>query len=184
MENRPAVLVDVDGVLNPNLCGKTRSICKCHPTWRGFVAKLSREERYWLKVNPEHGGLLTELAEATGAELIWASYWQGHANTWVSPKVGLPQTLPFVPIPACSGSQYTVGEWKAHWVADWAKGRPFVWFDDEPDVPGALNGLADQKGLGAYRVITVDPEFGLIGEHVEEAKEWLKALPSAPPTSP
>ena len=85
----PLVLVDVDGVLNP-----ARSHALGYRRHWVFPAGLAHR----LLLNPSHGPMLTELAEAAGAELVWASYWRNRANTWVAPRVGLP-SLRFVPIP-------------------------------------------------------------------------------------
>src|SRR5262249_55433647 len=75
---RPLVLVDVDGVLNP-----ARSHALGYRRHWVFPAGLAHR----LLLNPSHGPMLTELAEAAGAELVWASYWRNRANTWVAPRV-------------------------------------------------------------------------------------------------
>jgi hypothetical protein len=86
---RPALLVDVDGVLNALLrCNKPRATCPCHPGWRHVWARPFGDISYRLSLNPAHGPALLELAAATHAELVWATTWQEHANTWVGPKVG------------------------------------------------------------------------------------------------
>src|ERR1700739_1296523 len=43
-------------------------------------------------LSPLHGRMLTELANAGGAELVWATYWQNRANTWIAPRVGTAAT--------------------------------------------------------------------------------------------
>jgi HAD domain in Swiss Army Knife RNA repair proteins len=159
----PLVLLDVDGVLNP-LERPNRGFRrhKCSPN--GVTYKL------WL--NAGHGRLLLDLAEAAGAELAWASYWCEHANTWISPRVGLP-ALPFVPIPRFPGaaSAATLGAWKARHVVSWAEGRPFVWFEDEPDV---LDLLADDPDAGDHFLVSVDPRVGLTEGHIDRAAAWLR----------
>ena len=75
----PLVLVDVDGVLNP-----ARSHALGYRRHWVFPAGLAHR----LLLNPSHGPMLTELAGAAGAELVWASYWRNRANTWVAPRVG------------------------------------------------------------------------------------------------
>jgi hypothetical protein len=168
---KPAVLVDVDGVLNAFFgCNKPRETCPCHPGWTRLWARSSTG-RFRLTLNPAHGGMLRDLAHGAGADLVWATYWGEEANTWVSPTVGLPTDLPHVPIPECD-DESTVGEWKALHVARWATGRPFVWFEDELDVPAALAGI----GLPSpHLVVTVDAGAGLSPDDIERARTWLAA---------
>ncbi|QXJ26054.1 hypothetical protein AGRA3207_007642 [Actinomadura graeca] len=161
----PLVLLDVDGVLNPferPHRGYRRH--RCSPNGITF--------RLWL--DPGHGPSLLELAESTGAELAWASYWCHNANEWIGPRIGLPD-LPYVPIPRFPGvgEGRTLGSWKARHVAAWAEGRPFVWFEDEPD---ATECIAREPDVADHLLVAVDPLTGLTGRHLELAAGWLNAL--------
>jgi HAD domain in Swiss Army Knife RNA repair proteins len=157
----PLVLLDVDGVLNP---------LQRSPGYQRYRA-APNGITYRLLLNPRHGPLLTRLAEETGAELVWASYWTDSANEWIGPRVGLPP-LRAVPIPP-RDARYSYGAWKARHVTDWIGDRPFVWLEDEPDVPGLV---ASAPGLGPHLVVPVDPEEGLTNVHVEQARDWLEQL--------
>lgn len=159
--NTPLVLLDVDGVLNP--LRRSPGYQRYRATPNGIT--------YRILLNPRHGPLLTGLAETTGAELVWASYWADAANEWIAPRIGLPR-LPAIPIPP-RDPRYTFGGWKARHVAEWIGARPFVWLEDEPDVPGAL---AEGPELGPYLIVSVDPENGLHDGHVEQARDWLEQL--------
>jgi hypothetical protein len=161
----PLVLVDVDGVLNagqPGAGGYRR-----HWVFPGGIP-------YRLSLNPLHGQMLADLAGAADAELAWASYWQGRANTWIAPRVGLPP-IRHVPIPNRwrHRARSSLGTWKAAAVAAWAGRAPFVWFEDEPDVPGYL---ARRPGVGRHLVVTVDPATGLTHRHLQQARTWLGDL--------
>ncbi|MFI6522147.1 HAD domain-containing protein [Spirillospora sp. NPDC050679] len=161
----PLVLVDVDGVLNPFKRpprGFRRH--RCSPNGITF--------RLWL--NAGHGPMLLDLAEQAGAELAWASYWCDNANEWIAPRVGLPR-LPFVPIPGFPGVEEggTLGSWKARHVAAWVEGRPFVWFEDEPD---ATDCIAAEEGVGDHLLVATDPMVGITEGDVERAAEWLRSL--------
>jgi hypothetical protein len=189
MSDKPYALVDVDGVLNafPECGGPP--YCRCHPHLaRVFVRPGGRKFR--LYVNPQHGRMLLDFAGKTGAELAWGTMWEEDANTYVGPAVGLPKLpvapLP-VPVPAESlgipASQWPGGVrpapgrlWtpptKAHGFVPWMAGRPFVWFEDEPEEKAAADELATQP----HHVVLVDPREGLQQAHLDEAAAWLADL--------
>jgi hypothetical protein len=161
----PLILVDVDGVLNagqPEVGGYRRH----------WVFPFGIPRR--LSLHPMHGQMLSELAAAANAELVWASYWRGRANTWIAPRIGLP-SIRHVPIPSRGRrrARSSLGTWKAAHVAAWIGQAPFVWFEDEPDVPGYL---ARQPGLGGHLIVTIDPATGLTRHHVAQARAWLGDL--------
>jgi hypothetical protein len=157
----PLVLLDVDGVLNP---------LQRSPGYQRYRA-APNGVTYRLLLNPRHGPLLTSLAERTGAELVWASYWTDTANDWIGPRVGLPR-LRAIPIPP-RDPRFSYGAWKARHVAGWIGDRPFVWLEDEPDVSETL---AAESALGPHLIVPVDPEEGLTDVHVERARDWLEQL--------
>ncbi|MBC6463144.1 hypothetical protein HKK72_35710 [Actinomadura sp. HBU206391] len=155
------MLLDVDGVLNP-VRRVHRGYRRYRATPHGVTFKL------WL--DAAHGRLLRRLIADSGTELVWASYWCAYANEWIGPRIGLPQ-LPFVPIPdRPAGSGLSLGAWKARHVALWAGKRPFVWFEDEPDVTDCL---MTEQNIGEHLLVPVDPLVGLTEDHVEQARAWL-----------
>jgi hypothetical protein len=160
----PLILVDVDGVLNPG-----RSSSDAYRSHWVFPSGIAHR----LLLNPLHGRMLTGLAEATGAELVWATYWRHRANTWIAPRIGLPRHR-FVPIPTRwkLRRRSSPGHWKARHVAAWIGRTPFVWLEDDPNIP---RWLAGQPGLGRHLVVTVDPATGLNHHHVEQARTWLSS---------
>jgi len=156
---KPLILIDVDGVLNPDFSAKTRKHLVWHKGWVIVHADVDGYT-YRLTLNPEHGDWLKTLAAETGAELAWGSTWENYANTHIGPVLGLPE-LPWAPAPRGS---------KAHGVIPWTQGRPFVWFDDDPLVKRDCSGV-DQPHL----IVEVDERAGLTQAHVEQARDWLKA---------
>ena len=166
-ERSAAVLLDVDGVLNP--------LRRAHRGYRRYRARPGGITfKLWL--DAAHGRLLRTLVADTGAELVWASYWCAHANDWIAPRLGLPE-LPFVPIPDRPlGAELSLGAWKARHVAAWAGERPFVWFEDEPDV---TESLLTEQGIGEHLLVAVDPRLGLMQDHLDRARTWLTGLNGA-----
>jgi HAD domain in Swiss Army Knife RNA repair proteins len=165
----PLILVDVDGVLNPSKPG-------AGGYRRQWVFPAGVAHR--LLLDPGHGRMLSELAAAGDAELVWATYWRNRANKWIAPRIGLP-SLRFVPIPSHWGSRarLSLGHWKALHVAAWIGQTPFVWFEDDPNVPSCLT---QQPGLGRHLTVTVDPVIGLTRHHIEQAWRWLDDLRAYP----
>jgi hypothetical protein len=167
-DRRAAVLLDVDGVLNP--------VLRAHRGYRRYRA-CPDGVTFKLWLNTAHGQLLRRLIADTRAELVWASYWCEKANDWIGPRLGLPP-LSHVPIPQRPhGAEPSLGAWKARHVALWAKARPFVWFEDEPDVTECL--LTEQT-IGEHLLVAVDPLVGLTEEHLDRARAWLGRLGDGP----
>jgi hypothetical protein len=167
--------LDVDGVLNPE-----------DSTRYGFnMHHLTVDGVTWpVALNPAHGPMLMDLAARTGAELAWGTTWEYHANDLVAEHVGLPNDLPWAPMTPRPrwgrGSGASTGMWKAQNVVAFAAGRPFVWFDDEPDAAASVDQLARTEAVGQHLVVRVRPWRGLGPEHLAKAEQWLTALNAEP----
>lgn len=157
---RPLILIDVDGVLNPSFSVETRRRLQYHEGWITRKASPHGIE-FRLFLNPLHGKWLKDLAAATGAELAWGTTWEKFANQHVGPHLGLPG-LPFVSFAGCRH--------KAQGIVPWTSGRPFVWFDDEPDAGPVTAKLAGDQ---PHKVIWVSERTGLTREHITCARDWL-----------
>lgn len=162
---RPLILLDVDGVLNP--------WHKQGPRWLSVKA-VCDGATFPVVLNPEHGPMLLQLAAETGAELVWATTWEHHANREIGPLIGLPE-LPVIEVN--SGPDAPRVHPKTPPVAEYVKGRPFVWFDDDLDRADRLY-LKGHDGVDRFRVIDVGPREGLRPLHIERAAEWLASLAS------
>jgi hypothetical protein len=157
---RPLILLDVDGVLNP--------WHKQGPHWLSVKA-ICDGVTYPVVLNPEHGPMLLTLAQETGAELVWATTWQEHANREIGRLIGLPE-LPVIAVN--SGPSAPRVHPKTPPVADYVNRRPFVWFDDDLERADRLY-LKGHDNVDRFRIIDVGPRKGLRSLHVEQAAEWL-----------
>ncbi|WP_228835612.1 hypothetical protein [Nocardia abscessus] len=176
--------IDVDGPLNPYAAKRERrpagyetfrkltdSRCSRYPGEPARRVKL----RVWL--NPEHGRQLLRLAELY--ELTWATSWSEEANTWIAPKVGLPE-LPVVAWPTMydAGPEQTF--WKTRHLVSHAAGRPFAWIDDEISE-------RDRDFVGYYHdgqalLHHVDPRVGLCGRDFDILESWARMIAAAQAT--
>jgi hypothetical protein len=163
MTDRPLILVDVDGVLNVITTAKERRRLCFHEGWRQKRVELDAGafRLFW---NPASGPLLRRLAAETGAELAWGTTWEEYANLVVGPLLGLPR-LPVAPVADFPR--------KADGLVPWTAGRPFVWFDDEPDAAEVTAKLA---GGQPHLVVQVDEREGLTGRHADTARDWLRRI--------
>ncbi|MFC6081057.1 HAD domain-containing protein [Sphaerisporangium aureirubrum] len=164
-DDRPLLLLDVDGVVNPQL---PRS-----KAWRRYRCVVDNE-RYNVRLNPEHGEQLLRLSERAGGQLVWATSWDHHANVHIGPRLGLPR-LPVITMD--HASQWRTWHdplvmYKTPKVARYVAGRPFVWFDDDFRAGDQLH-LEEHPDVGEFLLIHVDPRRGLTTEHLAEAADWL-----------
>jgi hypothetical protein len=157
------LLLDVDGVLNP--------IRRSSPRFRRFEC-AAEGEWFRLLLDPRHGAKLTALRRETGATLTWATTWGERANEEIAPRIGLPP-LPVIPIDRDPPRPPGVNLKTWH-VAEYVRGRPFVWFDDDLG-PADLEFLRGHPGVGEFLVVAVDPRDGLGDAHLDAARRWLTA---------
>lgn len=161
---KPLIVVDVDGVLNPQRPspGYREHIVYPYCEWWNGEDPLA----VWL--NKDHGPWLTDLADATSADLVWGTGWGAQADFWIAPSIGLPG-MRVISMHGWDSRRCTFGHWKARRITAWAHQRPFVWFDDEPDA----RARSAQYARGPHLVVEVNPQQGLTLEHIQEAQQWL-----------
>lgn len=167
----PAVLIDVDGVLNPYRA-------KPHRRPAGYGTHRLRPNgwadrkplRVWL--HPEHGPMLLDLAERADVELWWCTTWERDANTMIGPPIGLPE-LPVVKF-GFRGS----ASWKFAPVLDAFHGRPLAWLDDDfDDHPALLRWFVEQRSATPTLLVRIDPRIGLQPADLDRIAEWRQGLP-------
>ncbi|MFH8382047.1 hypothetical protein ACH4E7_14020 [Kitasatospora sp. NPDC018058] len=140
------------------------------PTWwaetsAGWADGVVKPLRVWL--NPAHGAELLALPY----ELVWATTWMDEANTFIGPRVGLPE-LPYIPWTEVFRQDPDGLHWKTRELVAWAAGRPFVWLDDELG-PQDIEWIAANHPAPALP-LWVDPRAGLRELHFAALREWAE----------
>jgi hypothetical protein len=172
---RPYLLLDIDGVFNPEFWGRVGWRKLRRDGWIRLKIRVTWSEVPLLVyLHPSHGAMVLEVARDTGAELAWGSAWREWAETHIGPAIGLPP-IPVLLGPGSPEDGESFGSWKARGLIPRLDGRPFVWLDDDPDVAVVAAELASQPHL----VITVDPLTGLTSEHLAQARAWLSSYPQS-----
>ncbi|MCY0952162.1 hypothetical protein [Streptomyces sp. H27-S2] len=180
MTDRPLLLLDVDGPLNPfrsRLAGlRGYAGHRMRPTiWMSRRNPASRSARRGLKVrlHPAHGARLTALPY----ELAWATTWMHQANTMIAPHIGLPGDLPVIEWPELFTPDPDGLSWKTRALVDWAAGRPFAWVDD-------MITPLDRAWVAAHHpapalLLRVHPRHGLRDRDFSALTRWAADLSPA-----
>ncbi|WP_156959365.1 HAD domain-containing protein [Nocardia sp. BMG51109] len=176
--SRAAILLDVDGPLNPAARQGDPP-----PGYRPFVLQHQiipaiPPVPHRVLLNPDHGSCLLALASDADAELVWATAWEYEANRLIGPVLGLPR-LDVIELEE-HGIRHSDGHHgKLSAVVRWAGSRPLCWFDDE--FQPADEGWAERRSdSGApTRLIPVDPVGGLQSAHIDTARAFLRQLTGA-----
>jgi hypothetical protein len=177
MTDRPLLLLDVDGPLNPFGARLWRPrgyvTRRVHPAnWSARQKPGSRRLRRGLRIrlNPAHGQRLLALPY----ELAWATTWMHEANEMIGPVIGLPRDLPVIEFTNLFEKDPEGLYWKTRRVVEWAAGRPFVWVDDmitDLDVRHVT-----EHHEGAALLLRIDPRKGLREPEFVELERWARSV--------
>ncbi len=168
---RPLLLLDVDGPLNP-FAAKPERRPAGYTTHRmrpdGWDDRSLKPLRVWL--NPSHGPALLALPY----DLVWATTWRHDANTWIAPRLGLPE-LPVIDWQVNRTPDQDDGlHWKTRQCVEWAAGRPFAWVDDE--ISDADRDLVAAHHLGPALLHQVSAGLGLLPEDFGALHTWARKV--------
>jgi hypothetical protein len=148
--DRPLLLLDVDGVLNPY-----GGECPA-----GFTEHvLFPDEIEPVRVCVDHGEWIAELAGVY--EVVWATAWGEEANRLLAPLLGVPR-MPVVPFPQVPFS----ADLKVPAIDALAGDRPAAWIDDMLG-PAAYDWAARRPA--PTLLLPADPAVGLTRGLVERA---------------
>lgn len=170
-------ICDVDGVLIPFPAVDGAIPQTHHEHWAEFTGK-PEPVRIWL--NREHGPLLADLVEATGAEPAWCSTWRQDSAPQIGARLGLP-AWPSValPTPPTDSSHQAGHLWKQPHVAEHAGDAVLIWIDDDfTDLDHTWAAERTAAGLPTL-LVEPDPYVGVQPEHFEHITAFVAALGSA-----
>lgn len=167
--DKPLLLIDVDGPLNPFDAREIPSGYQLHLLQpQGFESL-----RVWL--NPGHGQMLLALADRF--ELTWATTWGEHdqANTMIAPLVGLPP-LPTIEVGRHPFRMPWGRIWKRDPVEQYVGQRPFAWFDDQFE-RGDFEWAAKRTAEGSPTLLlSIDPRLGLLPVDIDAVARWWERI--------
>jgi hypothetical protein len=155
--DRPVLLLDVDGVLNPY-----GADCPA-----GFVEHaLFPDGDEPVRLCAAHGEWIAELAGRY--DVVWATGWGEEANRLLGPLLRLPRfpvvAFPAVPFPP---------EAKVPAIDRLVGDRPAVWIDDLLG-PAARDWAANRAA--PTLLLPADPAVGLTREIVDRAWDWAVSV--------
>jgi hypothetical protein len=159
---RPLLFLDVDGPLIPF---GTPPVAPADEPRDQAQVRPHDVHPLLHRVKPEHGRLLSALP----CELVWATTWMTDANDVLAPLLGLP-ALPVVDWP--DSDEDGVLHWKTRGLVEWARGRPFVWVDDE--ISAADREWVSVQHRGPALLHRVDPRRGLTDRDFAVISDWLE----------
>lgn len=171
--DKPLLLLDVDGPLNPfraRWFRRPRGYTTHRMKPPGYVARrapVPPEQVKPLRVllKRGHGPILTALPY----EVVWATSWMHDTNDLIGPVLGLPQ-LQVIEWPQLFVPEIDGLFWKAQHILEWARGRPFAWVDD--GITAKEQRFMAVHHDGPALLLPVDPRRGLSANDFDTLERW------------
>ncbi len=165
MAERPWLLIDVDGVLNPLVVADGFDIHELTPI--GWTRPPLH-----VQLTPRHGEWINALTDVF--DLAWATTWEDSANLLIGPIVGLPE-LPVVHFAFDAPRRIWGICAKTPGVAEWVGKRPFVWMDDDiSDLDRTW--LTEYADVGQFHLQQINPLTGLTQDDLAAVRQWGESL--------
>ncbi|SDH38404.1 hypothetical protein [Microbacterium sp. 77mftsu3.1] len=108
---------------------------------------------------------------ARGFDVVWATTWQEHANTYFADVFGIPP-LPNAMVHVGPSRQYGSAEWKLYNLVRGFEGRPVLWVDDRMPMFDFVDARpAPDRALTRFQHIR--GRFGITEQDVADMEGWL-----------
>ncbi|RCV56659.1 HAD domain-containing protein [Marinitenerispora sediminis] len=169
----PALLIDIDGVLNP-FPGPQGSV---PPGYRPHRVSPEGHRDILVWLNPRHGAWISATAAMGLVRPVWASSWMADADGCVGRRIGLsPQPYIDLGRPDITTPHPHGYLWKRDSVSTWAADRPLAWIDD--DFTDADHAWAAQRTRAGTPTLLIqpDPRVGLRRGHIQAVRLWAVGL--------
>ncbi|HYV15038.1 MAG TPA: HAD domain-containing protein [Conexibacter sp.] len=155
MREKPALFVDVDGVISLFGFAPGAMPAGQFETVDGIAHFLSASAGEHLRLLANH------------FEPVWCTGWEEKANEYLPHALGLDGPYPFLMFERNPGRAHA--HWKLDAIAAYAGARPLAWIDDAHDEDCAAWAAAR---AAPTLLVTTAPAIGLTGADVSELLGW------------
>lgn len=160
---RPALLLDVDGVLCPFDCPE------------GYT-QYYLPEGDWVYASSANAERLNRLRHTF--DLVWCTGWGSLANERLLDLHALESPLPVIDLTEPVPVERDLAHWKLPWIEAWLakRSRPVAWIDDEIEFATLAWADARTEAGKPTLALPIPPLTGLSDEHVKILEGWWDGI--------